>query len=414
MALPLKPKRLIQNGLVAHYVPIRQRNLLKWSEDFSNAVWTKSASGTGVTPIVTANHGIAPDNTQTADRIQFNKGAGNTTSDLSNMNQILSGMINPHTVTISIYLKSNDANSYQIALREGESTTLKIITVTTEWQRFFVSVNNYASVNASLQLILRGTYGTSSTADLLVWGAQLELSPSATTYQRTTDLQTLWNQKQENMSVTNIVTNGNFASTSGWSASTASFSVINNTASILATAQYGQIYKTIPTVIGNKYYVKSSIKTAISNIIRLSVGSNYSSLHTGSNNYEKLSIVFTATLSSNSIVIFDNRSTGWDTFYVQQVLAIDLTSLFGAGNEPTVQQCDEIFSNWFDGTIRMNLNRYNGMLGSMSGADATDPVFIGDSLKFDGVDDYIVLFILNLYLRHQLPVDIYFQKIYLL
>jgi len=389
MALPLKPKRLIQNGLVAHYVPIRQRNLLKWSEDFSNAVWTKSASGTGVTPIVTANHGIAPDNTQTADRIQFNKGAGNTTSDLSNMNQILSGMINPHTVTISIYLKSNDANSYQIALREGESTTLKIITVTTEWQRFFVSVNNYASVNASLQLILRGTYGTSSTADLLVWGAQLELSPSATTYQRTTDLQTLWNQKQENMSVTNIVTNGNFASTSGWSASTASFSVINNTASILATAQYGQIYKTIPTVIGNKYYVKSSIKTAISNIIRLSVGSNYSSLHTGSNNYEKLSIVFTATLSSNSIVIFDNRSTGWDTFYVQQVLAIDLTSLFGAGNEPTVQQCDEIFSNWFDGTIRMNLNRYNGMLGSMSGADATDPVFIGDSLKFDGVDDYI-------------------------
>src|SRR5699024_9027657 len=31
-------------------------------------------------------------------------------------------------------------------------------------------------------------------------------------------------------------------------------------------------------------------------------------------------------------------------------LAIDLTSAFGAGNEPTKEECDKIFANWFDGT----------------------------------------------------------------
>jgi len=152
---------------------------------------------------------------------------------------------------------------------------------------------------------------------IYIWGAQLELNSSATTYQKTTDLQTLWNKKLDNVSVTNIVTNGNFASTSGWSTSTASFSVNNNTASVVATAQYGQIYKSITTNINNKYYVKANLKTDISNIVRLSVGSNYSSLHTGSNTYEKLSIIFTATSTSHSVVLFDNRTSNWNTFYVQ-------------------------------------------------------------------------------------------------
>ena len=44
--------------------------------------------------------------------------------------------------------------------------------------------------------------------------------------------------------------------------------------------------------------------------------------------------------------------------------------------------------SWFDGSIRMNLNRYNGMLGSTSAVDVNDPTYDGTGLSFGG-DDYV-------------------------
>ena len=35
---------------------------------------------------------------------------------------------------------------------------------------------------------------------------------------------------------------------------------------------------------------------------------------------------------------------------VKEVMVIDLTATFGAGNEPDKETCDKIFANWFDGT----------------------------------------------------------------
>ena len=37
-------------------------------------------------------------------------------------------------------------------------------------------------------------------------------------------------------------------------------------------------------------------------------------------------------------------------FWLKNMICINLTATFGAGNEPTVEQCDLMFPNWFDGT----------------------------------------------------------------
>src|SRR6056297_2388196 len=53
-------------------------NLLTYSEDFTNAAWAKVNAGVGSLPVVTANAGIAPDGTSTADRVQFDLNGGTT------------------------------------------------------------------------------------------------------------------------------------------------------------------------------------------------------------------------------------------------------------------------------------------------------------------------------------------------
>jgi len=378
MSLPLKPKRLVP-GAIAHYAPIKNRNLIKWSEDFSNSVWTK---GTGVT--VESNVGIAPNGTLTADKVSYN---GSGVMDGTKIYNAVIPTAIPSGIkyAVSIWIRSDIPLTMRLHPNIPGTVTINI---TTEWKRFSAigTGNNVAYLIPNILSVV----GDNNPFDIYVWGAQVELSPSATTYQRTTDLQTVWNQKQENMSVTNIVTNGNFASgTSGWNASGVTISANNNILTVLALSQNGNVNNPLQggTVIGRKYYGRAKVK-ATSSLIGFRVGTSTPDYHSGNNQYEILSVIFTAINTNHSANIIDTRSSGWDTFYVQEVFSVDLTSLFGAGNEPqTTQQCDEMFS-WFDGSIRMNLNRYNGMLGSTSAVDVNDPTYDGTGLSFGG-DDYV-------------------------
>lgn len=51
-------------------------------------------------------------------------------------------------------------------------------------------------------------------------------------------------------------------------------------------------------------------------------------------------------------VIFRHSDIPTESCFVKSksMMAINLTETFGAGNEPTVEECDEIFANWFEGT----------------------------------------------------------------
>ena len=154
----------------------QRSNNLKYSEDFSNAVWGLLSAGTGVNPIVTANYSIAPNGTLTADRIIFNQGSGTSGSDYSIIRQVVTSVGQGIS---SVYMKSNTNDDYVIGIDEVGLGT-KDVTVTPDWQRFEYS----ETTNDRLQLSLRG--GTNSNyADISVWGAMLEQGDYPTSYIKT-------------------------------------------------------------------------------------------------------------------------------------------------------------------------------------------------------------------------------------
>jgi hypothetical protein len=157
-------------------------NLITYSEDFSNAYWLKQSGGTGSNPIVTSNQGISPDGTNTADRVVFNSGG---TSTGSNFSTLASSVISPSILNNrSVYLKSFDGSNYDLFIGSNSPNAAGItVTITSEWQRFDVN-HTPSSSTTNIYLSTRALFGgtPSNTADVLVWGAQLEQSSVATSY----------------------------------------------------------------------------------------------------------------------------------------------------------------------------------------------------------------------------------------
>ena len=160
-------------------------NLLPYSEDFESGNWEKVAIGTGSNPIVTPDYALSPDGTQNASRVQFNKGSGNASADLSILRYNIS-ITNGLTVSKSVYLKSKTSDAYDLVLydsSDASGTNVKKITVTPDWQRFDV-YGTASSTSTGISFGLRNinVTGVSNTADVLVWGAQLEEGSVATSY----------------------------------------------------------------------------------------------------------------------------------------------------------------------------------------------------------------------------------------
>jgi hypothetical protein len=160
-------------------------NLLPYSEDFSNAAWIEYEGGTGVAPTVTPDFGTSPDGTVSASRMQFNKGSG---TGYTNMSVVYDSVATSSgaTTSKSVYLKSNTTEAYEMVLYEvtdASGSNVKKITVTPDWQRFDV----YGAIAATTTGIVIGlreinVTGLSNTADILVWGAQVETGSVATSY----------------------------------------------------------------------------------------------------------------------------------------------------------------------------------------------------------------------------------------
>ena len=153
-------------------------NLITYSEDFTTD-WSNLISGSGINPIVTSNQGTSPDGSLNADKVVFDLNGGTSSSDYSLLNYSLGGFSNPHTLDTSIYLKSSDGNDYQVAIY-NRGTSIQIITVTNQWQRFSVNgIRNNTTNNFRI-----GLFGdnSSNTASLLLFGGQAELGSYTTSY----------------------------------------------------------------------------------------------------------------------------------------------------------------------------------------------------------------------------------------
>lgn len=162
-------------------------NMVLWSQ-YGAGNWGFGNTGTASAPVITNNYATAPDGTNTAVRVQLNKGAGTTLTDFAQVNPGLSGtLVNGTNYVMSWYVKATDVTQIGkiVAYRGAAGSTVTLVTLTGSWQRVSaVEVGN--SVVTTTGIMLRGTTGSSDIADFLVWGVQLEAGVIPTDYIATT------------------------------------------------------------------------------------------------------------------------------------------------------------------------------------------------------------------------------------
>ncbi len=169
----------------------------------------------------------------------------------------------------------------------------------------------------------------------------------------------------------NLIKNGDFSEgiAGGWVANASTHSVSNNVLKNIAdgTANYGLEQQGILNIpIGHKLYVTALVRVTSAEVSYLRLGVNYSSDSAVTINSPisgktyNLSGVFQVITNTTPNIRFTH---GYDTpitangkaMELQNVVSVDLTEIFGLGNEPTVSELDaimnEIPNRYFDGTL---------------------------------------------------------------
>ena len=151
-----------------------------------------------------------------------------------------------------------------------------------------------------------------------------------------------------NVKFNQLVQNGNFADSSNWVAegSATINSITNNTINV-TTANAGNsgiAQISFPMTNGHKYLLVATIKTTGQTNISVS---GLGSVLFNTNSFITKGGVFTWTASTGNqwsvrIRNFDANSA---TFEARNVMLIDLTEMFGVGNEPSAEGFRELFSN---------------------------------------------------------------------
>ena len=133
-------------------------NRLRYSEDLSNAVWTKDGA------MCTANYGTAPDGSQTSTRVQYAAASDN----LSQLYTLSDGVV-------SIWVKGTSGQT----IKFGSASSEALFTLNGDWQR----IEKYNS--GALNFLTINTYSGATARDIEVWGAQMESGSTAGPYVRT-------------------------------------------------------------------------------------------------------------------------------------------------------------------------------------------------------------------------------------
>jgi hypothetical protein len=147
-------------------------NHLQYSNGLDS--WTKATGGTGLTPTVTANGGIAPDGSKTAFRLQADLNGGTASADISWATADAVSMSNPHDSAASVWLKSNTGADQNVTFYTANGAGQHVVTVTSYWQRFEKIVESVAATTEDFAVGLRGGQTADDTCDILVWEGQVE------------------------------------------------------------------------------------------------------------------------------------------------------------------------------------------------------------------------------------------------
>ena len=169
------------------YYPTTPRNLLGYSEDFSNAYWVKNGSA------VSSNVVLAPNGLQTADKITENTASSNHAVYTST-----AVLASPYT--FSVYLKAAERSWVYLRLGLGAyfnlstgtkgtvdaGVTADIVSVGDGWYRCWIRVTTSAGTEYPTVFLASANGTNSYTGDgvsgIYLWGAQLSDSASLDTY----------------------------------------------------------------------------------------------------------------------------------------------------------------------------------------------------------------------------------------
>ena len=155
-------------------------NSLSYSQDMSQtSVWNYSSGGSGVPPVVTPNAALAPDGTLTANRVFFNSGPVTGTGQ-SSLNQ---GNAIPLTIgtsqTFSVWMRV-ETTATGVNMFNGEA--INSILLDTNWTRYSLPITYSSPVAYGVRIAKREIWGTGGSANVLIWGAQLNSGLTATVH----------------------------------------------------------------------------------------------------------------------------------------------------------------------------------------------------------------------------------------
>jgi hypothetical protein len=145
-------------------------NLLMWSEDWTQAVWTPD-------PLLQVSGGV-PDALGGSDAMQLTNAAQTTQQIVQN-----TGALSSFVYCYSLYVKSNVPATIQLVVTATGQTSLTAITTGTAWTR--------VTTSGSLSVQQDGIgFGVQLPAGVQVeaFGAQVEAQPEAGLYKKTIDL----------------------------------------------------------------------------------------------------------------------------------------------------------------------------------------------------------------------------------
>lgn len=164
-----------------------------------------------------------------------------------------------------------------------------------------------------------------------------------------------------------LVKNGNFVDKTNWANSGGStiWSVSNNILTFKAVQQYGGIRQDISIIGGHTYLFMGDVKKGNSSHSVHFTFSNFSPndfYALDNTNWQSLSGIMVATSGVSSCILYirDYAQSGWVDNYIKNVMLIDLTEWYGAGNEPTtVAEFKVTFPNkYYPFSKKRLLNKY--------------------------------------------------------
>lgn len=245
-----------------------------------------------------------------------------------------------------------DVNKSKELIRKVASTAWGSLTATEQ--------NTYLNQLAAYED--KGRFGEASATRIAAYLVEITAMSTRFTAWGTKDFKGDFDYTSDK-TMTNLITNGDFTSnTTGWTATYGTIASVSGRCEYTVTSLNASayIYQTHTTIAGNKYYCAGKIYPKYANTTRFKVGSNNGTeFDITANTWNQASVIITATDTNTTMLFGHYTNTNYivgDKILYDDVIIIDLTTLYGAGNEPTLEEMDAFmarnFTNsWFNGTV---------------------------------------------------------------